>query len=516
MQIQFEETQWRRTDRLNLPAQVGIDGKVYSVVDWSYAGFAIFAENWQGAADAQLHAEFILPFGHFKANLDIDAVVRWIRADQVGFEFVALPHQARLMMRDYVEECVSGKLDPTATASGNRDSAHLQTMKAQPSPVAPPAVSLSGTPSRFKRSVGMYAVISILVLGLGSVMVMARRYVYSVDAVVTGNVLEVRAKADGVIADIRVKEGQRIEAGTLLVQLDDREQRSRLAETAYLFQKQQSIVERAQAFVDKERANLKLYGRVADYRAQTENKRLAEADAARKLAQIDVDRAEALREPGFVSLATVEEKRAIHAQRQAAYERVVSESGMAHDIAKEAKAGRFFSRDRVDNDLAQADVALNMHRFLLEKITMDIGPLRDGIDRMAVTAPDDGIVRVLTRSKGELVKTGDDLLLLETGGRPSVIARFLARDALLIAQGQAVDLYFPSINQQVKGTVESIGHQGAGNAMPNTSGQEAGPTVPVRIRLDSGVKDLPGGIRADAAVDTERIWFSWIYRILSR
>lgn len=513
MQIQFEETQWRRTDRLNLPAQIGIGGTLYDVVDWSYAGFAVYAEQWNHPVDEKLKAEFILPFGHFKANLDIDAVVRWVKPGQVGFEFVDLPHQVRLMMRDYVEECVSGKLDPHAGDS--RESSHWQTIKAQPSPVALPEHSLSGPPSRFKRSVGMYAVVSILILGLGSVMVMARRYVYSVDAVVTGNVLEVRSKADGVIADIKVREGQRIEAGTLLVQLDDREQRSRLAETAYLFQKQQNIVDRAQAFVDKERGNLKLYGRVADYRARTENKRLAEADAARKLAQIDVNRAEALQEPGFVSLATVEEKRAIYAQRQAAYERIASESGMAHDIAKEANAGRFFSRDRVDNDLAQAEVALNMHRFLLEKVTMDIGPLRDGVERMAVAAPDDGIVRVLIRSKGELVKTGDDLLLLETAGRPSVVARFLARDALMIAQGQRVDLYFPSINQRVQGTVESIGHQGAGSAMPNTSSQEVGLTVPVRIRLDGGVRDLPGGIRADAAIDTERIWFSWIYRMMN-
>ncbi|MGH7743141.1 MAG: HlyD family secretion protein, partial [Candidatus Eiseniibacteriota bacterium] len=200
---------------------------------------------------------------------------------------------------------------------------------ARPPADSPPAAPAARRSSMAPRIVAVAAL--VLVAVFVRQWLVSRGTVSTDNAQVAGHVVPVLPRVSGVVTDVRVIENQPVHEGDVLVKIDDRDARVRLA--------------MAEADLQKEVANAGAHGRVGQSMAQLAGARanLEQARAADERAQADLQRMQTLAARNIVSVQQLEAAqaaaRASAAQVHAATEQVVAaEAALRGADAKVASA----------------------------------------------------------------------------------------------------------------------------------------------------------------------------------
>ena len=354
-----------------------------------------------------------------------------------------------------------------------------------PPPAAPPAAAPKRMWSR--------AAIPVIVAGLAGVLLVLFAWRLppftgttqsTENAYVRGYVTLLAPKVDGYVTAVAVKDFQAVTAGQLLVQIDDRIYRQKLAQA-------QASVQAAQAALD------------ANIQAQTSNAaqiRLAEAQAesgraALAKAQIDIKRAEPLLAQGWLPPSQRDVLQV--AQRQASAS--VAQTTANIDIARQALATTKVNRESLEAALASAQAALELARIDLANTT--------------IRAPEDGTVGEVGVKLGQYAPVGT-LLMGMVPRQTWVTANFKETQTAHIRVGQRAMVRVDALNgMKLRGHVERLG-PAAGSEFAvikpdNATGNftKVVQRLPVRIVLDpnqAGVARLRPGMSVEARVDTKR------------
>jgi multidrug resistance efflux pump len=234
------------------------------------------------------------------------------------------------------------------------------------------------------------AAVPVIVAGIGGVLLVLYAWklppftgtVQSTEnAYVRGYVTLLAPKVDGYVTAVAVKDFQAVKAGQVLVQIDDRIYRQRLAQA-------EASVQSAQAALN------------ANLQAQTSNAaqiRLAQAQASSSQAalaksQVDIRRAEPLLAQGWLAPSQRDVLRV--AQRQAAAGVAQTEANI--DIARQALATTKVNRESLEANLANARAAVELARIDLANTT--------------IRAPEDGAVGEVGVKLGQYVAVGTQLM----------------------------------------------------------------------------------------------------------
>ena len=320
------------------------------------------------------------------------------------------------------------------------------------------------TPVQKKRLPLIVAIVVGLALIVGGVVWWQgkQRWEATDNAFVQADTTEVSPQIDGYVVEVLVADNQRVEAGQVLIRLDDADARANLAQAEAELAALQAGVQNVDARAAQEQAMIAS-------RAAAVSQAQAQADLARQ----QVARYGALAEKGWVSQQRIETERAGVRTAQAS----VAEAQAAL-VAEQRAAGVLGStRTQSVATVEQARAAVNKARIALE--------------RTVIRAPVSGVVGARGVRVGQYVRPGGTILSIVPLGDTYVVANFKETQLGRLRIGQAVEIKADAFSgEPLTGHIESFapatGSEFALIPVENATGNFTKITqrVPVRIRVD--------------------------------
>ena len=276
------------------------------------------------------------------------------------------------------------------------------------------------------------------------------------DAFVDARTVSISAQVGAAIVDVPVTDNQLVEAGTVLVRLDDRDFRAQ--------------VDQATAQVDQPKANMaNIDAQVAAQQARIEQaeKQTAQSQAALTFAQQQEHRYTALVKTGA---GTVEQ-----AQQYA------SNLLQAQANCAAAQANAIATRKQLPVLKAQREVA----QAQLEQARAALEQADANLSRTSITAPVAGRVTRLTAAKGNYAAVGQALMMFVPRD-VWVTANFKETQLLSVRPGDPVDIRIDTYPHRIfNGHVDSIqAFQPAAGGEPTGNFVKIVQRVPVKIVFD--------------------------------
>lgn len=307
-----------------------------------------------------------------------------------------------------------------------------------------------------------------------------QRWEATENAFVQADTTEVSPQIDGYVVEVLVRDNQRVEAGQVLIRLDDADAKAALAQAEANLAALQAGVQNVDARAEQEQA-------VIASRAAAVTQAEAQADLARQ----QVARYGRLAEQGWVSQQRIETEQAGVRTAQAS----VAEARAAL-VAEQRAAGVLGStRSQSVASVQQAQAVVDQARIALE--------------RTVIRAPVAGVVGARGVRVGQYVRPGGQILSIVPLGDTYVVANFKETQMDRLRLGQTVEISadaFPG--QHLTGHIDSFapatGSEFALIPIENATGNFTKITqrVPVRIRVDrTAGAALRPGLSVEVKVD---------------
>lgn len=293
------------------------------------------------------------------------------------------------------------------------------------------------------------------------------------NAFVQADTTLVSPQVAGTVIEVLVGDNQRVEAGQVLVRLDDADARARLAQAEANLAALGAAVDNVDARAAQEQATIA--ARAAS---------VAQAQAQADLAQSQVDRYGRLAEQGWVSEQRIQTEQAGARQAQAS----VAQARAA--LTAEQRAAAVLGSTR-----SQSVAAVEQARAQVEQA-------RIALDRTVIRAPVAGVIGARSVRVGQYVQPGGQMMSIVPLGDTYVVANFKETQVGRLRLGQDVEITadaFPG--RKLHGRIDSFapatGSEFALIPVENATGNFTKITqrVPVRIivdRADAGAALRPG------------------------
>ena len=217
--------------------------------------------------------------------------------------------------------------------------------------------------------------------------------------------------------------GQRVQAGALLFQLDDTVERLQRDELAARMASQVSAIEALERQAASLEAALRNDAATTNAKRREAEESLRAAEAAARLAEEEVVRAEALFRAQLLSASALASARATAAQRRAAAQAAAVAVGRAGTEGRSFDAGQRAALENLRSEQATLQGERN-------ETAVAIARLSEVITRRAVVAPVSGTIGDLTVvTPGMAVQGGARLAVVVPGGGTHIVAEFPPRAA---------------------------------------------------------------------------------------
>jgi membrane fusion protein, multidrug efflux system len=368
-------------------------------------------------------------------------------------------------------------------------------------------VAARGAPAAAERSAGRSPAISpksaaavgaalLLLAGGGAYILTAKPTASTDDAYLHADTTVVAPKVRGLVADILVRDNQRVSAGQPLVRIDPEEFDARVASATAELQDAAAKVGSARAAL----ASLQAEEALADSNVRAARTAIVSSDAQNVRAGADRARYAHLVATGAVSQrdADLYKAQALSAQSDSDHSR--AELQVSQDQAAVVRA----KRPDLEAALAQAEAGVARARAALDLARQDQG-------HALVRAPIGGVVGDRQAQVGDYVQPGTRLLTLVPTQALYVTANFKETQTARMLVGQPAMVRVDALpGRPLHGRVESFA-PGSGSEFsllpyePGTGNfTKIVQRVPVRIRLDPGqpeVARLRPGLSVVAKVD---------------
>jgi multidrug resistance efflux pump len=316
-------------------------------------------------------------------------------------------------------------------------------------------------------------------------------HVVSRNAQVKGTIADVGSQLDGVVTQVEVDAGQRVEAGQILVRLEARHLRARVDQASSQLEKATRELQVERLAIAHERLRL-------DTRVVEASARLAAATAHVEAMQSQADDAreryelrKSLAKDGVISQEELRDAETLHrtATAQVATARAEQDAALAFQISA-----------RVESDgLAVRQERIAVLESEIAAWRAELAVAEADLEGSVIRAPDVGWVVRRILEPGASVTVGQPILSLWIGGNVWVEAWIDEDDLGKIGAGSPARVTLKSYPDRVfAGVVETIGVS-TDYELPDTevpqprhARMRGTPVVGVRIRLDEQEGLLPG------------------------
>lgn len=344
------------------------------------------------------------------------------------------------------------------------------------------------------------AAVTLLAIATGYWLYQRHTHVFSEDARIATSMVEVSAKMAGQIVDFPVAQGDSLQQGAAIAQIDDRAARLTLQELEAQYRSMQSSCESLEAQID-------MVDRESGGKLSAARSRLDAVQASLESARSDLEfkrneseRAQSLRERQIISQQQWENTRNALQQSEQLYQRALAEVQSARANVVEAEAGQ-----------SQIQVLANTLRGLQherERLSASIDKQKVIIEDLRIRSPASGIVDETFVHVGEYVVPGQRLLLMHDPQKIWVDANIKETEIRHVQPGDPVAIRVDAYpDREFSGEVVRVGQSATSqfSLLPNTnpSGNFTKVTqrLPVKISIGQTESLLRPGMMVEVAIE---------------
>jgi multidrug resistance efflux pump len=315
------------------------------------------------------------------------------------------------------------------------------------------------------------------------------------DAVIIGQLVHAAPVTPGRLSGVFVTEGQQVEAGTPLFEMDDPEMRAALAGAQTRLTTSEAEAAAAGSRLDEEQARLRLYGEIIPLQIKRTEAAIRQTEARLRTARSELGRVERLFEDKIGSQADLE-----RAQTDVeSFEAVREEQTGALELLKLNQSalvrGLYFDGKDIQGRTRELESLLAAGRDRVAEARQEVAHAQERVARLTVRAPAGGTVFAVPLKSGEYASAQLAPVAIDTGRDHCAVANIAADDAVKITPGARARVWIPTRNLELAGVVTQVGALPTISHQSGASGPVAG-VVPVKLRLEGAPSDLPSGLRA--------------------
>jgi membrane fusion protein (multidrug efflux system) len=386
-----------------------------------------------------------------------------------------------------------------------------------------------------KRRIIMLSLLGAFLLTGAGWWVMHRGLETTDDAQLDADVVAVPSRASGTVTAVHFIDNQRVDAGALLVELDDAQARAKLAQAEAELLAAKASADAADATAElteknasagQKIAGASLSGAAVAVTATSDQiveatANLASAKAQRDKAKSDLDRTKQLFATGAIASAALEAAQTTFDSAQALVDSAEARIATLKSSTSQARArvSEASARYGQANETMPAQVAEARARAASAKARVaTAAAMRDlaqlELSYTKIFAPHAGTVSKRSVAEGQLVSAGQAVVMLVPDARQRgavwVTGNFKETQLVHMRIGQPATMTLDAYDRELHGTVESFsGATGARFALlppDNATGNftKVVQRVPVRIKLDQVPPDLAlmPGLSVELTVNT--------------
>jgi membrane fusion protein, multidrug efflux system len=344
------------------------------------------------------------------------------------------------------------------------------------------------------------------------------------DAQIDADVVQLAPRVAGLVVAVPVAENQPVKSGELILQLDDRDYRARLAQGEAEVESARAQVDAADSqvmvaeaaargsFTQAESNLLGSTRSVSTARAQLDEARanLGSREADRNLAEVNLRRARSLEKGGAIAPQQVDQIQAQFDAADAAKKAAQAGVDAADEQLRRAEAqvgeskGRVAVSRPVAANIAAARATAAFQHARLRSAEAALTLARLNLEWTRIVAPADGVVSNITAHPAAFVAVGQSVAQF-VPEKKYVTANFKETQVSKMRLGQRADVDVDTYGRTLRGKVESLsGGTGARFSLlppDNATGNfvKIAQRIPVRIALDG----VPAGmtLRAGQSVN---------------
>ena len=501
MSTVYEKNLLRKSHRIELPAKVVVDGKEFKVLDWSLEGFKCeipengIAENWQGKVT------FKLLLSGMNVTFDAEARLRRKGAEQSGFSFENLNDRSKMLLKAYLEAGVEGKLDDIQGVIAKAEAVEVPVETDRPLTVEERTV--------FRRKFRGRAIVYWTLGPLGVFFILFVFYnnfsrAVSTRAVVSGALIDMAPEVSGYLKSVAVVEGQSVKKGQLLFVVDDAEILRNINQIKLEVEVEKERLAMLYTRLSEEERELGLYRNAADLKVEMMEQRIAAVKAKIDLTEKEFERARMLIADGAVSRSVLDLRRKEYLESKAQLAELGEELELAQRNALSAKNGKYLSDGAARGEREELQSSILVQKRELEACQYRLVQAMAHLEDTRVTAERAGTVYSVKRIPGTFLRAGESVMTLSVEHeQPWVLARFTFQDALRLAPGDKAEIWVPSMERHLVGTIRALGHHAmAAGGVTSQDLEISMNEVPVKISLDEPVEGLVSGLGVETRVRT--------------
>lgn len=327
-------------------------------------------------------------------------------------------------------------------------------------------------------------------------------HVYSDDARIASDMIEVSAKLAGQIVNFPVREGDSLKVGDLIAQIDDREARLVLAELEAELMSRQAAYEKVQAQVM--RVDLQTGGHLQAQQSQLQrtHAQLASAKSDLQFRQAEWERSQSLLERQIIPRQAWENSRNALQQAEQQLHGAQAQVESAKAAVVEAQAGQ--------TELAVLAQELRAIDYDKERNTAQISRQTIVIENLRITASATGIVDQVFVDAGEYVVPGQRLALTHNPAKVWVDANIRETEVRHLQKGNTVAISVDAYPERnFHGKITRIGDTATSqfSLLPSTNPSGNFTKVTQRIQIEISIEQdrewLRPGMMVEVAIDIE-------------
>ena len=477
--MNIERNYLRRSYRIKIPAAVYINNKKYPVKDWSFLGFRIGNVDDRIIKDMEYFVEFELPFVNFIMRFKTKAQCKWKSEKEAGFEFEELPDETKLLMKEYVEAYIEGRL--------TEENGLLKLANGLEVPISTDIHMSDEEEQELNKKLikNTFYVILLILLAMvvGYIIYLNKGNVYSQQAFVSGKTFDIKSPASGIIKNIQVKPLRYIGKDKLVAVIQNKYVLDQIKAYKENINKVKENINKVKELIKKEKSIID-----KKYSYQMEIKKSKIENLQKLIAQKEhyLKKLENQYKFGIVHYLDI----------QAVKDEIENLNLQINNIKAQKIVKDYSSLIPLKNFLIT-------QKKILADLQTQLNLIKSKENYSIVKSPISGKVLNVYVKNNSMLNKNQLIASLEINSKGYVIARFTFKDVKNINIGDSAEIYIPSNNKIYNGIVSAIGKNALqSNSVFSESNIYSQKDIPVKIEFIEN-NHLNDGIFAEVKIKTK-------------